>query len=106
MLKKIAKIRKKIAPALPPLNKLFSFGTPKGKKLPFGNQGKKSFRGPKKGSSYFLWSPKGSFLSFEPPKDVLFLWGTKGKTFSGGGGGFGNWGGGGQISFLEIIFDM
>jgi hypothetical protein len=68
------------------LSKFFSFGVPKGKKLPLGDQEKKkSFsRGLKKGSFYFLWSPKESFFHLVPQRKFFSLWYPKGKKFAQG----------------------
>ena len=73
MLKKIAKKKEKKYTGPPPHEQfIFLWGT-KGKKLPLGDQEKKSSsRGLKKGSFSFLWSPKGFFFPFGAPKEVFF----------------------------------
>ena len=57
-----------------------SFGASNGKKTSFtGPRG-----GLKKGSFYFLWSPKGSFFHLVPQRKFFSLWYPKGKKFAQG----------------------
>ena len=86
MLKKIAKKKEKKYTGPPPHEQfIFLWGT-KGKKLPLGDQEKKSSsRGLKKGSFSFLWSPKGFFFHLVPQRKFFSLWSPKGKKFAHGG---------------------
>ena len=92
MLKKIAKKNKNICPGPPPHEQIFFLWGTKGKKTSFGASNGKNFlwgtkRGLKKGSFYFLWSPKGSFFSHLVPQRKFFPFGTpKEKKCSRGGG--------------------
>ena len=83
--KNCQKNSEKIYRSSPPWANFFSFGGPKGKKLPLGDQEKKSSsRGLKKGSFYFLWSPKGSFFHLVPQRKFFTLWYPKGKKIAQG----------------------
>ena len=79
MFKKIAP-PKKNCPGPPPMNNFFSFGVPKGKKLPLGapngkklplgTKGNKNFLSFKPLEDFFFsCSPKGSFFPFGTPKE-------------------------------------
>ena len=76
MFKKIAKKNKKICTGPPPMSKFFSFGVPKGKKLPLGHQLEKNFlwetkRGLKKRKFLFPLVPQRNFFPLGAPKEVF-----------------------------------
>ena len=88
MLKNIAKKKKKICSGPPPPEQFSFLWYPKGKKASFGGprprEQKSSSRGLKKGSFYFLWSPKESFFHLVPQRKFFSLWYPKGKKFAQG----------------------
>ena len=92
MLKKIAKkIVKKYTGPPPHEQIFFSFGGPKGKKLPLGHQMEKNPLGDQRKLKlpffkpleelFFSWSPKGSFFPFGPPKEKKLLMGGRTGIF-------------------------
>ena len=86
MLKKIAKKKEKKYTGPPPHEQIFFLWGTKGKKTSFGGprEKKSSSRGLKKGSFYFLWSPKESFFHLVPQRKFFSLWYPKGKKFAQG----------------------
>ena len=81
MLKKIAK---KNCPGPPPLEQIFFPLGYQREKTSFGGprEEKSSSRGLKKGSFYFLWSPKGCFFHLVPQRKFFYLWYPKGKKLA------------------------
>ena len=77
---------KKIALVLHPLSKFFSFGVPKGEKLPLGHQMEKtSFGGPKEIKTSFFKPLEELFFLLVPQRKFFSLWYPEGKKIAHGG---------------------